>query len=192
MYNYYINYLKDIQIIKLKRNYLKGVSSRVYELNIKILQHKTKRYKNYDKFLLKKAKKRVFRDLEPDTEGLISSVIKIKLMNDLYDIKIDDEKAYYFLDNTKTSLDIYNRNSYAVDSINNGHIFCHFDNYGRMHTNYTILKSFIRKNCLLMNDEEIHEIDISNSQPLFLSKLINDSGTNWVNKDEFKLFKELT
>jgi hypothetical protein len=61
-----------------------------------------------------------------------------------------------------------------------------------MHTNFTILKSFIRKNCLLINGEETHEIDIKNSQPLFLTKLIQDSGTKWVNQKEFELFKNLT
>ena len=60
-----------------------------------------------------------------------------------------------------------------------------------MHTNFTILKSFIRKNCLLIDNEETCEIDISNSQPLFLSKIIRDSNTNWVNKNEFDLFSIL-
>ena len=70
-------------------------------------------------------------------------------------------------------------------------IFYHFDSYGRMHTNFTILKSFIRKNCLLIDGEETCEIDIKNSQPLFLSKLITDSDSRWVDKDEFELFKIL-
>jgi hypothetical protein len=61
-----------------------------------------------------------------------------------------------------------------------------------MHTNYTILKSFIRKNCLLIDGEETCELDINNSQPLFLTKLIADSKTKWVNPDEFELFKQLT
>ena len=61
-----------------------------------------------------------------------------------------------------------------------------------MHTNYTILKSFIRKNCLLIDGEETCEIDIKNSQPLFLTKLIQDSGTKWVNQQEFELFRDLT
>jgi len=61
-----------------------------------------------------------------------------------------------------------------------------------MHTNFTILKSFIRKNCLLLDGQETHEIDIVNSQPLFLNKIIIDSGTKWVNKDEIDLFRDLT
>jgi hypothetical protein len=61
-----------------------------------------------------------------------------------------------------------------------------------MHTNFTILKSFIRKNCLLIEGEVTHEIDIKNSQPLFLTKIIIDSGTLWVKNDELELFKYLT
>ncbi len=61
-----------------------------------------------------------------------------------------------------------------------------------MHTNFTILKSFIRKNCLLIDDEETYECDISNSQPLFLAKLINDSKSKWVDEKELDLFKYLT
>jgi hypothetical protein len=53
------------------------------------------------------------------------------------------------------------------------------------------LKSFIRKNCLLIDGEETCEIDIKNSQPLFLSKLIDESNTRWVKPDEFELFSTL-
>ena len=60
-----------------------------------------------------------------------------------------------------------------------------------MHTNYTILKSFIRKNCLLIDGEETCEIDIPNSQPLFLTKII-DMDSNLVDQKELLLFKELT
>ena len=61
-----------------------------------------------------------------------------------------------------------------------------------MHTNFTILKSFIRKNCLLIDGEEICEVDIRNSHPFFLSILIKTSDTNWVNKEEFDVFFNLS
>lgn len=57
-------------------------------------------------------------------------------------------------------MDIYNRNKYSIECINDKHIFYHFDKYGRLHTNFTILKSFIRKNCLLIDNEETYEFDI--------------------------------
>jgi hypothetical protein len=61
-----------------------------------------------------------------------------------------------------------------------------------MHTNFTILKSFIRKNCLLIDNEETTEIDIKNSQPLFLNKLIESDGMSIVDESEFQLFRILT
>ena len=44
----------------------------------------------------------------------------------------------------------------------------------------------------MIDGEETCEIDIQNSQPLFLSKLIQESNSRWVKEDEFELFRELT
>lgn len=33
---------------------------------------------------------------------------------------------------------------------------------------------------------------LKNSQPLFLTKIIQESKTKWVNNDEFELYKNLT
>jgi hypothetical protein len=44
----------------------------------------------------------------------------------------------------------------------------------------------------MIDGEETCELDISNSQPLFLSKLIQESNSKWVKDDEFELFRELT
>ena len=122
---------------------------------------------------------------------LIDDDIKSKLVNDLFYIDIQFDRSIFYLDNLKDrSSDIYHRNKYSVECINDKHIFYHFDSYGRMHTNFTILKAFIRKNCLLIDGEETVEIDIPNSQPLFLVKLMEDS--NWIDRSELLLFKELT
>jgi hypothetical protein len=188
LYNYYIDYLKDINIITLKKNYRKGSNSRIYSLNDLIFEEPIYRYHNKDKVLLKKYISKHLQ-FELDKKGIINSEIKKKLVLDLYCVKIQIDRALSFLDSLKSEdMDIYNRNRYSVESINDGHIFYHFDSYGRMHTNFTILKSFIRNNCLLIDGEETCEIDIQNSQPLFLAKLILDVKTRWVKEDEFKLF----
>ena len=195
LYNYYIKYLVDSNVIYMKSNYKKGYSSRVYSLNDNIFRSKIKRYRNQDKVLLKKYKKKVFEsiDFSNDENYLISKDIREKLISDLFSVNIEYDRSIFFLDSLKNKdFDIYNRNVYSVDCINDKHIFYHFDNYGRMHTNFTILRSFIRKNCLLIDGEETCEIDIKNSQPLFLAKLINDIGTNWVKKEEFDIFRQLT
>ncbi len=196
LYNYYINYLIDNNIISLITQYKKGVTSRVYSLDDTIFNSKIKRYKNYDKVLLKKYKSKFIEMVGNSInykESLINTDVKEKLVSDLFSVNIEFERAIFFLDTLKyQDYDIYNRNIYSVECINNKHIFYHFDAYGRMHTNYTILKSFIRKNCLMIDGEETSEIDIQNSQPLFLSKLIKDSNSKWIKKDEFELFTELT
>ena len=188
LYNFYIKYLLDNNILELKKNYLKGKNSRVYSLCNDILTDKIGRYRNSDKTLLKKYINRYYQ-FEIDNNDLISPDIKDKLILDLYSVKIEYEKSIFFLTSLKDEdISIYNRNRYSVDSINENHIFYHFDHFGRMHSNYTILKTFLRKNCLLIGGEETCEIDIKNSQPLFLSKLIKDIESRWVNKDELDLF----
>jgi len=195
LYNYYMDYLIENKVLILLSKHQKGKSSRVYAINEFILRGTIIRYNNFDKVLLKKYKSKVSQ-LKEETKFenlLIDNDIKIKLVDDLFKIQIEFDRSIFYLDSLKgDDVDIYNRNKYSVECINDKHIFYHFDNYGRMHTNFTILKSFIRKNCLLINGEETHEIDIKNSQPLFLAKLIKDSGTKWVNEDEFELFKDLT
>ena len=195
LYNYYINYLVSNGILILKTNYQNGVTSRIYGLDERIFTNKIKRYKNLDKVLLKKFKNK-FVDMihinDTSKVSLIEPLIKEKLVSDLFSVKIEYDRAIFFLDSLKhQDIDIYNRNIYSVDCINDKHIFYHFDDYGRMHTNYTILKSFIRKNCLLIDGEETCEIDIPNSQPLFLTKII-DMDSNLVDQKELLLFKELT
>jgi hypothetical protein len=194
LYNYYIDYLVERNIILLLSNHQKGKSSRVYSINESVLRGKITRYNNKDKVLLKKYKSKVSQIEENDIESsLIDVDIKRKLVNDLFGIKIEFDRSIFYLDSLKNEdMDIYNRNKYSVECVKEGHIFYHFDNYGRMHTNFTILKAFIRKNCLLIDGEETCEMDIKNSQPLFLTKLIQDSNTKWVDESEFELFKSLT
>jgi hypothetical protein len=196
LYNYYINYLIDNNIIALMTQYQTGVTSRIYSLDDDIFKSKIKRYRNYDKVLLRKYKGKFVEMVGSsidEKESLIDIDVKEKLVSDLFSVNIEFDRAIFFLDSLKyQDYDIYNRNVYSVECINNKHIFYHFDAYGRMHTNYTILKSFIRKNCLMIDGEETCEIDIQNSQPLFLSKLIQESDSKWVKEDEFELFRELT
>ena len=194
LYNYYIDYLVDIKVLEMISNYQAGRNARVYKLNDKILKGRINRYRNSDNILLKKYRNNVSQIEEDGIKNkLIDDDIKSKLVDDLFYIEIQFDRSIFYLDNLKDNdSDIYNRNKYSVECINDKHIFYHFDNYGRMHTNFTILKSFIRKNCLLIDGDETCEIDISNSQPLFLTKIILDSESKWIKQEEFELFRYLT
>lgn len=194
LYSHYVDYLLSIGILEMTANYFAGRKSRTYRIKPDVLKSGIKRYSNTDSTLLKKYRNKVSQVEEGGLmDSLIDQDIKAKLVDDLFYVDVDYAKSIFFLDHLKDcDGDIYNRNVYSVQCIDGKHIFYHFDTYGRMHTNFTILKSFIRKNCLMIDGEPTHEIDIKNSQPLFLSKIIEDSGTKWVKSDEFELFKYLT
>lgn len=195
LYGSYIKYLTTNDIIRLERNYKAGVRSKAYSLNPMVFKQKIERYQNNDNILLKKFKRKIIDsiDLDKEVKSPIDLSIRKKLVDDLFSITIDTERSMFFLNSIKRKdLDIWNRNAYSVESISNKHIFFHFDNYGRMHTNFTILRSFIRKNCLLIDGQPTAEIDIKNSQPFFLCKLISDIQSSWVNKEEFDFFRQLT
>jgi len=194
-YKLYIDWLIENQIIILKKNYKAGVSSRIYGLNPLVFKGQIKRFNNSDKFLLKKFKRRIFDTTDPtdDVKSSIDVQVRQKLISDLFSVTIDVERSVFYLDLLKNEdRDNYNRNIYSIESINSKHLFYHFDNYGRLHTNFTILKSFIRKNCLEIDGESTGEIDIKNSQPLFLWKLIHQHDLLWVDKEEVNFFKNLT
>lgn len=191
LYNYYIKYLIVNNILVLEKNHLKGVNSRAYSLNDSIIKSEIHRYRNFDKFLLKKYINR-FVQFQTDKECLIPIDIKNKIISDLYSVKIQYEKSLFYLNALrKDDISLFNRNKYSVDSINDKHIFYHFDHYGRIHTNFTILKSFIRKNCLLIDEEETSEKDIKNSQPLFLLSLIKKSLDINIDSDEINVFSAI-
>lgn len=191
LYNYYINYLVHQGHLVLTKNYLKGSYSRLYSLSTNVLSGKIQRYRNYDKFLLKKYnEKHLVAEFE--NSQLIDNDVKVKLIDDLETVTVQYDKAIFYLDALSNKEgEVYERNLYSVEAIKENHIFYHFDVYGRFHTNFTILKSFIRKNCLLINGEETCEIDIPNSQPLFLSKIMNDSKSLWIRSEELDLFTYL-
>lgn len=194
LYNYYMDWLLESGIIVMARNYNAGKNARVYKISDSVLKGSIKRYVNKDAVLLKKYKNKVSQ-VEEDglRDGLIDPEIKAMLVDDLFYTEVQFDRAIFYLDNlAHNDTDIYNRNRYSVECVNDKHIFYHFDGYGRMHTNFTILKSFIRKNCLMLDGEETHELDIKNSQPLFLNKIIRDSKTKWVDPEELELFKTLT
>jgi len=190
-YNFYMDYLVEKGILHKVKEYKKGKNARIYKLNQKLIDEPILRFKNEDKILLNKYKKAVSSIENEDIDkNSILPEIKQKIVMDLFSVSIDYEKAVYYLDNTKQDNDSYNKNKYSVETIRDKQIFYHFDGYGRVHTNFTILKSYIRKNCLLIDGEETCEIDISNSQPLFLSKIIHEEG-NYVDEHEFNIFCRL-
>lgn len=190
-YNYYINFLLEKGIIHLEKKHRKGKSSKIYSINREILKSEIGRFTNSDKVIIKKYNSKLESSVSDTSKSPIEIEVRNKIIRDLYDFKIDYDGAMGFIEENISDKDSVNRNLYSVESIKNGNLFFHFDKFGRFHTNFTILKSEIRKNFLTIDGSRTCEIDIKNSQPLFLSKLINIVNTKWVKSDELELFSSL-
>lgn len=194
LYPYYIEYLVEKKFLKIKKNYSTGLHSKIYTVHKRIFDEKTVRYENYDKFLMKKKEKQktsyMFSQVT-DTYN-IPSDIKKKLVDSLYHVQLDFKSAKFYLDNelndSRITKDAYMKNLYSIECINKSEIFYKEDKYGRFHTNFTVLKSNIRNEYLKIDGKDTSELDINNSQPMFLAIFLKEQGFDKVYKEEFDRF----
>lgn len=193
-YNYYIDYLCENGFLKMESDYFASLKSKTYSIPQNIIKSDILKYKNYDKVLVKKYKNNMLAyDLETtSSEYKIDSNVKTKLISDLFNVYIDIDMAKQIVEKYKDDVDVYSKNLYAIESIENNNIYYHFDIYGRLHTNFTSLKSEIRKNCLYIDDMRVSEVDIRNSQPMFLILIIEENKMNiHYDETEYTKFKDL-
>lgn len=174
-YNYYIDYLCDNGFMSLVSNYYVGKKTKSYKLDTKFV-YDTIRFKNTDKFILKKSKNRYETTISEMKQSSISPFVRTKLIQSLDNIKIDYDGANKFLNELRNKNLIdetkYQRNLISIENIKDGNIYFNFDDYGRFHTNFTILRKEIRNQYLSINNEMLAEVDIKNSQPLFFGVLL--------------------
>ncbi len=186
-YTLLVKYLENNSFISLFRNHLNTLSEkrcRLYKINRGIVtKHKNIRYTNYGGNSWDGVPKliRLYQNAEPYTSKIIYKKVQEKLLSNLKAITIDYpsaiqelEKSYDLTNEDENKK--YQKNVIAVENINNNQIYFTFDKYGRVHTNLTTLKKEIRQKHILIENQPIAECDIPNSQPLFLAKLISDSG----------------
>lgn len=187
-YNYYIGYLCENGFMSLVSKYYVGKKSNTYKIDSKSI-YDVIRWKNYDKFLLKKNKNRQEISITETNKSIIHPSIKVKLVESLNNIKIDYEGALDYLNNLKDSIEDakYYKNVISIENIYEKNIYFNFDDFGRFHTNFTILKKEIRNDFLSIDNEIIAEVDIKNSQPLFFAVLLKDELQN-INGDTKKYF----
>lgn len=177
-YNIYMDYLIENDFISLVSDYYVGKKAKTYKINYFDLDS-IKRVKIQDNILSKKSSKEyLMQSITDFCNSPINPKIRKKLVNDLYHVQIDYDKSLSILNDLKSKGDIemnkYYKNLHSIESIKNSNLFFKFDEYGRFHTNFTILKKEIRQNYLKIDNEDITEVDIGNSQPLFLSILIKE------------------
>jgi hypothetical protein len=175
-YNYYIDYLVENEFMIMVSDYYKNQKARTYKLNSKSI-HYIKMARIKDKVLIKKSSKEYLsKSFLYKNNSPIPLDIREKLVNYLYDIKIDVDSSMKFINDMKDSRKMdhckYQKNLMSIENLKINDIFFRFDEYGRMHTNFTVLKREIRKNFITFNGIPTYELDIKNSQPLFLIVLM--------------------
>jgi hypothetical protein len=98
LYNYYISWLENKGLLILMFNHQKGKNSRIYSLQSGIFSSQILRFNNPDRVLLKKFKAKVCQIETPqEDKNLIEKDIRIKLVNDLYGVQIQFDRAIFFL-----------------------------------------------------------------------------------------------
>ncbi len=200
-YNYYIDYLLENDILLKTKNYFSGMMSNEYTLNPKYYNCDIKqftRWKNKNPFILKKWKdKQLEYELQNSNDvKIINQCVKKMLIDDLYHVEIDFEKAseklLYLYENGKLESDkSYIKNLLSIESIKDGTLFYVEDQYGRFHTNFTILKKVIRKEFITIDGEEVEELDIPNSQPTFLAIYLKEQGFDKLFPKEYEYYKNV-
>lgn len=183
-YNYYIDFLTQKKWLILVRDYFRGKNSRIFRLNKRFFK-RIIRVENNDRVLIKKWKER-YHLFQLKSDNSILNEVKLDLISDLYEVSIDGGGAVKWLESQSMESEAFDKNLYSIESIESGNIFYHFDSYGRFHTNFTILKSHIRKEFLRIGGEGVKEIDIQNSQPLVLSRIIPRDEVDGYEYDFFK------
>ena len=169
-YKAHLQYLLDNNFIYLYKNYSTNRHGKIYKLTDEVKScNVITTSVNVPKRLQQKIEKYA-------SETNLDNHIKQKLINDLYKIDIDYNNAKYWIDNNITDNKAYLVNSTNILKIHNKDIHYSFDSYGRFHTNFTNLKKHIRENYLTINKRKLKEIDITNSQPLFLYILMKNEG----------------
>ena len=99
-YNYYIEYLCENGFMSLVSKYYVGKKTNSYKLDTKSV-YDVVRWKNTDKFLLKKSKNRYETSITEISQSRINPNIRVKLIESLDKIEIDYEGDINFIKKLK-------------------------------------------------------------------------------------------
>lgn len=161
-YNSYRDLLIDKSIINCDNYYIKSRKSYGYQIATPYSEVKVKQIELTNPILLRNLNIWQIKRL-PTTD------IHLHLYEFLKEIDINHCDASTYIENLPISE--YNSAKIAIDKFLNKDFFFYSDEYGRIHSNVTNLKSNIRK-FLLYKGNTLYNIDIVNSQPLILLILL--------------------
>lgn len=157
-YNYYRDILIDKNIIECDGRYIKGKKSFGYKLCPPYSEVKHRQILLKNKLIIKNLEKWKLRRL-PKTD------VHIHLYKFLRQLKIDGLNAAESI--TDLNVIEFNYAELAINKFLDKDFFLVSDDYGRVHTNVSLLKGSLRK-FLRYEGKKLFNVDIVNSQPLIL------------------------
>ena len=189
-YNYYMDFLIENNFIHIVSDYMVDLKARTYKLYPGIMNDTVPVDVFPNKFTEKK-KRITFK--HPEQHSPILSDVRGFLQSDITRISIDHVGAIEWIDKEKEegnlTIEQHTKSKISIDKIKRNDIYCKFDKFGRMHTNFTTLKKHLRNEYVTIDGAKTSEIDIKNSQPFFLANLILSENKEISISDEFKKFK---
>mgnify|MGYP005849838883 CR=1 FL=1 len=192
-YNYYIDFLVNYNIIKISQRHLNGSHCTKYSLCEETKNSKFENIFLTDKRLVEKYKKLYSKKkIREKNNKYISERVVNYVIDNLSKVQLSYSDAKEYLEKIQNNLTKcqYHKNLSSINNLKNYFTYISFDNYGRCHTNFTTLKSEIREQFLLINGQKTKTMDISNSQPTFLTVLLSKNKKK-IDSKEYELFKNL-
>jgi len=167
-YNDYINILINKGVIACDRHYIKNEKSYGYKLCAPYSDVRHKQISINSASLQDNIIR--WQELRKPYGNLRNKIDKFtKVHRHIYTflemVEINYEEALKSID--ELPVHEYNSVKISIDKIHNKEFYIHRDEFGRVHTNFTNLKSDLRK-FLSYKDQNLVNIDIANSQPLLL------------------------
>lgn len=188
-YSFYVKYLLQIRLIRLVRNYTKGRNCNTYKFLYWKLDHiQMVHYQNRNDKLINNYR-RLFNS--NNRVSIYSKRLVNSIKGNLQSITIEKDDAIQYLKSQYPDQmnGKYFKNYLAVINIAEKDPYLISDEYGRIHTNFTVLKKEIRNQFLRIDGEAIREKDISNSQALFFLFLLSKNLDNTIDQSELLRFQ---
>ena len=190
-YSYYIKYLSEVEpYIRVIGNHNKGRNCTIYkflywkvETNEMIIyqNRNTKMVSNYKELLSSSLESSIYpkRLINSIKRNLQFITIEKEEAIDYLKIQYPNQNESKYFKNYMSILNIEEKNSYLIS-----------DEYGRIHTFFTVLKKEIRSQFLRIEGEPIREVDIKNSQAVFLLYVLSKNLDKRIVQKELALFQD--
>lgn len=174
-YNRYFDYLRESGALEVTSSYAAGKKCKTWKMAESLLRGQVVRTVNSDRLLARKYKAgeteiATMSDRRPPEH--MDEGVRGLLLSHMERASVDLQGALDWLEREDLTDDQRKKGVMSVWHIHERSLFCVFDRWGRAHTNFTTLRRALRNSFVRIDGEPVVELDVKNSQPLFLSRML--------------------